>query len=99
MAKKRTGRTMANDLYDHMMSGLEGKLEDAQLLERLEAMAKAADFDGCFTIERYRDEWRVAIGVAELDHHSFCLYDGKTLAEAAQKALDDECRRSRARPV
>jgi hypothetical protein len=36
MAKRRTERTMANDLYDHMMSGLEGKLEDAELLERLQ---------------------------------------------------------------
>lgn len=90
---------MANDLYDHMMSGLERKLEDAQLLERLEAMAKAAGFDGCFTIERYRDEWRVAMGVAELDHHSFCLYGGKTLAEAAQQALDAGVRYSRVRPI
>lgn len=69
-------------------------MTEAEIIARLIAKAKEVA-DGHFTICRFTRNWRVGF-ITPHDRCDICdLHAGKTLAEAAEKALADGAKRRR----
>jgi hypothetical protein len=62
-------------------------MTDADLMTRL---ARVADkhFDGHFTAMKFTNNWRVGFGTPETRRDIDGLSEGKTFAEAAERALN-----------